>query len=121
MYSRAAVTRLPHSSHFSSWLAQTVSFDRSTSIGMISTGVEAGVAAEIDSATSSGEIAMGGDIAIDGATVQNGVNAQFEANATNEPTTGPENATNEPTTGTGKRDERTHRETRKCAERTQLG
>ncbi len=76
---------------------KTVSFDNFTSVGMISAGVEAGAVAEIDSATSRGEIAIAGDIAIGGATVQTCVIAKVEANAPNEPTAGPENVTNEPT------------------------
>jgi hypothetical protein len=74
----------------------TVTFDSSSSIGMISAGVEASAITEIDSATSRGEFAIAGDIAIGGATVLNGVIAKVEANATNEPTAGPGNVTNEP-------------------------
>jgi hypothetical protein len=77
----------------------TVSFDNSTSVGTTSAGVEIGAIAEIASATLRGEIAIAGDIPIGGATVQNGVIADVEANATNEPTAGSENETNEPTAG----------------------
>jgi hypothetical protein len=75
----------------------TVSFNRSTSIGISSAGVEAGATAEIDSVTSRGTIAIAGDIGIGGETVQHGVIAKVDANVTNEPTAGPENVTNEPT------------------------
>ena len=75
----------------------TVSFDNSTSVGTTSADLEIGAVAEIDSATSRGEIAIVGNTAIGGSTVQNGVIARVEANAPNEPTAGPENVTNEPT------------------------